>query len=106
MARRQRRRRRQRRQGHAKQRGWKTRYSVITGAGLVAGAALGMASGAQAAGTTYYVGSNGDTTGATDCGDSTNTDCTLRDAVYAANANSGYLDYVVFTSNVSGAVTL
>src|SRR4051812_805502 len=106
MAKRQRRKRQERRQEHAKRPGWQTRHSVITGAGIAATATLGMATGAQAANITYYVGSNADTTGATDCNDSTNTDCTLRDAVYAANANTLYLDYVVFTSNVSGAVIL
>ena len=106
MAKRQRRRREVRRREHAKREGWKTHHSVITGAGIAATATLGIAGTALADNVAYYVGSNADTAVATDCTDPTNTDCTLRDAVNAANANSGYLDYVVFTSNVSGTVTL
>jgi predicted outer membrane repeat protein len=106
MAKRQRRRRKQRRHEHSNRQGWKTRHSVITGAGIAATATLGLAGTALADSYTYYVGSSDDTTGATDCTVPTNTDCTLRDAVTAANNNSGNADYVVFTSNVSGAVTL
>jgi hypothetical protein len=106
MAKRQRRRRRQRRHEHANRQGWKTRHSVVTGAGIAASATLGFAGTALADSSTYYVGSNDDTTGAMDCTDPANIDCTLRDAVTAANSNTGYLDYVVFTANVSGTVTL
>ena len=106
MAKRQRRRRQERRREHAKREAWKTRHSVLTGAGIAATATLGLAGTALADSYTYYVGSNADTTGSTDCLDPDNTTCTLRDAVYAANANNGYADYVVFTSNVSGTVTL
>jgi hypothetical protein len=106
MARRQRRRRQQRRQEHAKRDGWKTRHSVISGAGIAAAATLGIAGTALADSQTYYVGSSADTTGSTDCLDSNNTTCTLRDAVNAANNNNGYADYVVFNTNVSGTVTL
>jgi hypothetical protein len=102
MAKRQRRRRQERRQEHSKRRGWQTRHSVITGVGLAAGAALGMSSGAQAAAYNYYVGSTADTSTATDCDDPANTDCTLRDAIYAANDNSGYADTIYFNSSISG----
>jgi hypothetical protein len=79
---------------------------VITGAGIAAAATLGVAGTAVADSYTYYVGSNADTTGSTDCLVPDNTTCTLRDALYAANDNSGNTDYVVFNANVSGAVTL
>jgi hypothetical protein len=105
MAKRQRRRRQERRDQHARRQGWRTRHSVITGAGLAAGAALGMASGAQAAATYYYVGSKLDTTGATDCADNTNTDCTLRDAITASNANPG-ADTIYFDSGITGTIAL
>jgi hypothetical protein len=109
MARRQRRRRQDRRREHAKRDGWKTRHSVITGVGVAATATFGLAAAARADTVTYYVGTNTDDPGgpyASDCATFGNTDCTLRDAVYAANGNSGYADYVVFTSNVSGTVVL
>jgi hypothetical protein len=73
---------------------------VITGAGIAATASLGIAGSAQAA-PDYYVGSAADTTGATDCDIPANTDCTLRDAIYAANDNTG-LDSIHFSSTISG----
>jgi hypothetical protein len=79
---------------------------VITGVGVAATATLGLAGAAQAEYETYYVGSTADTTGSADCLDPENTTCTLRDAVYAANSNDPYVDYVVFASNVTGTVTL
>jgi predicted outer membrane repeat protein len=109
MAKRQRRRRKERRREHARREGWKTRHSVITGVGVAATATLGLVGAARADNIAYYVGSSSDDSGgpyATDCATYGNTDCTLRDAIYAANANSGYADYVVFTSNVSGTVVL
>jgi CSLREA domain-containing protein len=106
MARRQRRRRKERRREHAQRRGWQTRHSVITGAGIAATATLGITAGAQAQSEYFYVGSNADTAAGGDCSTYGNTDCTLRDAIDAANTNAGFLDYVVFTSNVSGTVTL
>jgi len=103
MAKRQRRRRQQRRGEHAKREGWKTRHSLITGAGLVAGA-IGV--GPAAAQAAYlYVGSTGDGTGASDCATSTNTDCTLRQAVSDANANPDCA-YISFRSCLSGTITL
>jgi Chlamydia polymorphic membrane protein (Chlamydia_PMP) repeat len=106
MAKRQRKRRRERREEHARRRGWQTRHSVITGAGIAATATLGLTGVAHADAYTYWVGSNGDTTGATDCLNASNTDCTLRDAINAANANSGQYDYVVFRPTVTGNVAL
>lgn len=103
MARRQRRRRQERRQEHAKQRGWRTRHSLLTGAGLAVTATLGVAGGAQAAGSYYYyVGSTADTSTATDCDVPSNTDCTLRDAINASNNNNGYADTIYFSSTISG----
>jgi hypothetical protein len=106
MAKRQRRRRQEPRQEHANRRGWQTRHSVITGAGVAATATLGLTGVAHADSYTYWVGSNGDTTGATDCLNASNTDCTLRDAINAANANSGQFDYVVFKGALTGNITL
>jgi predicted outer membrane repeat protein len=103
MAKRQRQRRRERRWEHAKRQGWRTRHSVVTGAGIAAGAVLGLSSSAQAASTHYYVGNtDGSSTAASDCYDPTNTDCTLADAIDAANANSGYSDVIYFSSTISG----
>jgi hypothetical protein len=77
---------------------------VITGAGLVAGATLGVGP-AMAHGAYLYVGSNADNSAASDCADSTNTDCTLRQAITDANADSAF-DYIYFRSGLSGTITL
>jgi hypothetical protein len=79
---------------------------VITGAGIAATATLGLTGVAHADSYVYWVGSNEDTTGAIDCLNAANTDCTLRDAINAANANSGQYDYVVFRPTVTGNVDL
>jgi hypothetical protein len=101
MARRQRRRRRERRHEHAKLRGWQTRHSVITGAGVAAGAALGLAAPALGATQVFRVNQGGD------AGDGTcDVTCTLRDAIDDANANANQYDYVVFQGTVTGNVTL
>jgi hypothetical protein len=77
--------------------------SIATGAGLTVGATLLMGGAAQAA--TLTVGSNEDTTGAIDCANATNTDCTLRDAIEDANADPG--STITFASALSGdAITL
>jgi hypothetical protein len=81
-----------------------TRRLVAAG-GLTAGATLAMAGSAQAAPMTFTVGSTADTATATDCDVATNTDCTLRDAIIAANANSG-ADTIVFKSGVTGTITM
>jgi predicted outer membrane repeat protein len=77
-----------------------TRRRLIAAGGLTAGATLAFSGAAQAA-TTYTVGSNADTNGASDCTTATNTDCTLRQAIMDANANSG-ADTIVFASSLSG----
>jgi predicted outer membrane repeat protein len=101
MARRQRKRRRERREEHAKRRGWQTRHSVITGAGVTAGAMLGLAAPALGAPQTFYVEQTGD------AGDGTcDATCTLRDAIDDANANTNQYDYVFFQPTVTGNVAL
>ena len=100
MSKRQRRRAEKRRRHHRKQ---PLGRSIATGAGMTVGATLLMGGAAQAA--TLTVGSNQDTTGATDCAVATNTDCTLRDAIEDANAAPG--STIVFASALSGdAITL
>jgi hypothetical protein len=99
MAKRQRRRRQERRQEHAKRDGWKTRHSMISGAGLAAGATLALASPAVAAPLYLTVNQSGD------AGDGTcDATCTLRDAVDDANANANEFDYIYFSGSISGSV--
>ena len=99
MAKRQRRRREERRREHAKREGWKPRQSVITGAGIAAGAALGFASPALGAPLYMTVNQSGD------AGDSTcDATCTLRDAVDDANANAAQYDFIYFDTSISGSV--
>src|SRR5882757_208352 len=107
MVKRQRRRRQERRRRHAQSAGWQTRHSVITGVGLAAGAALGMTSAAQAFTTYSYVtvGSTADTTGAIDCADPANTDCTLRQALIDAKTTP-HFPLVLFQSGVTGTITV
>jgi hypothetical protein len=102
MAKRQRRRRQVRRREHAKLAGWKTRHSVITGAGIAAGAVLGVSSPAVAQ-TTFEVNAANDLGDGT-CEVTTN-ECTLRDAIDDANATAGY-DYVTFQSGITGTINL
>jgi hypothetical protein len=75
-----------------------TKHSVITGVGLAAGAALGVAAPALGASQSFFVGTTADTNAAPpgDCTSSTNTDCTLRQAITLANANAGQYDYIYF----------
>ena len=75
------------------------------GAGLTLGVGLGLSSSAQAAATTFTVSSADDTSGATDCATATNTDCTLRDAIIASNAdaNPSDQDVIVFASGITGS---
>jgi hypothetical protein len=61
-----------------------------------------MGGAAQAA--TLTVGSKADTTGATDCADSANTDCTLRQAILDGNNDPG--STITFRSGLSGRITL
>jgi predicted outer membrane repeat protein len=107
MARRQRRRRQRRRQEHAHGRGLSLKRSVITGAGISAGA-LGLASTASAA--TFAVDTTADTAPAIgECASPTLTDCSLRQAIDVANATpnpGGSFDYITFNSNVTGTITV
>jgi hypothetical protein len=107
MARRQRLKRQRRRQEHGRGRGLGLRKSLITGAGISAGAALGLASTASAA--TYAVDTTADTAPtAGECTSPTLTDCSLRQAVDAANLNAdpGTIDYITFNSGITGTITL
>jgi CSLREA domain-containing protein len=102
MAKRQRRRRRERRREHAVNRGWRLHHSVLTGAALTAGGMLGVAQPALADDfTVNSTADNGDGT----CQDVVAGDCTLRDAISDANADSGY-SYIYFASSVTGTITL
>jgi predicted outer membrane repeat protein len=105
MAKRQRQRRKERRQRHS--RGWQTRHSVITGAGLVAGAALGLASPASAAGPLYLtVDNTNDPNSSGACDYNVANDCSLRQAITDANTNSGQYDYIYFQSGLTGTISL
>jgi hypothetical protein len=106
MAKRQQKRRRERRQEHAKRRGWQTRHSVITGAGVAAGAALGLATSAGAAPLYLTVDNLNDPNSAGACSDVVNNDCSLRQAVTDANANAGQYDYIYFQSGLTGTISL
>jgi predicted outer membrane repeat protein len=107
MAKRQRQRRRERREHHSRRSGWQTRHSVITGAGLVAGAALGLASPAAAAGPLYLTVDNlNDPNSAGACDDNVANDCSLRQAITDANTNSGQYDYIYFQSGLTGTISL
>jgi hypothetical protein len=57
---------------------------------------------------TYTVGATGDSASSVnDCVTATNTDCTLRDAIDAANADgSGSTDTIVFSSGVTSPITV
>jgi hypothetical protein len=81
------------------------RRRFLAASGLTAGATLAMSGVAHAAPTTFTVGSLDDTTGAADCADATNTDCTLRQAIIDANSNPG-ADTIVFRSGLTGTITL
>jgi uncharacterized repeat protein (TIGR01451 family) len=96
MASRQRRRRQERRQRHAQRRGWSTSRSVITGAGLTAGAVLGIGGTAQAADFTVTNLSDGAAPGPAG---------SLRKAITDANANPG-ADTIIFNASLSGSIFL
>jgi hypothetical protein len=99
MSARQRRRRENRRRRHRDSR------RLMAAGGLTAGATLAMSGVAQAAPMTFTVGSLDDTTGSTNCATATNTDCTLRQAITDAEANSGD-DTIVFRSGLTGTIHL
>jgi hypothetical protein len=80
---------------------------VITGAGLVAGAALGLASPASAAAPLYLTVDNvNDPNTAGACDDNVANDCSLRQAIADANTNSGQYDYIYFQSGLTGTISL
>jgi CSLREA domain-containing protein len=86
------------RRRHASTSGRTSRSRTLTaGASATVGATLAMAGTAQA--TDFTVDNLGDTTGGA-CTAATN-DCTLRDAITAANANSG-ADDILFAASLSG----
>jgi hypothetical protein len=107
MAMRQRRRRQRRRQEHARGGALGLRQSLITGAGISAGAALGLAASASAA--TFAVDrTTDDAPAGGECVSPSLTDCSLRQAIDAANTNSNptAIDYITFNSNVTGTITV
>jgi hypothetical protein len=107
MARRQRRRRQRRRQEDAQKRGLRLRKSVITGAGISAGAALGLASTASAA--SFAVDRMADTAPAVgECTSPSLIDCSLRQAIDAANNNTNptEIDDITFNSGITGTITV
>jgi predicted outer membrane repeat protein len=108
MARKQKRRRERRRHRHAQRRGLSLQKSLITGAGISAGAVLGLAPAASAA--SFAVDTTADT-GATagECTSASSTDCSLRQAIDAANTAPnpvGLFDYITFNSDVTGTITV
>jgi hypothetical protein len=102
MSERQQQRRARRRRKHSER---STTRRLVTAGGLTAGATIAMSGVAHAAPTTFTVGSTADTAGAADCTTATNSDCTLRQAITDANANSG-ADTIVFKSGVTGTITM
>jgi predicted outer membrane repeat protein len=104
MSARQRRRRLRRRKDAAGQTSGRPKR-ILAGAGLTLGVGLGLSSSAQAAVQTFTVGSTADTATASDCATPTNTDCTLRDAIIASNAdaNPSDQDVIVFASAITGS---
>jgi hypothetical protein len=92
------RRRTEKRRRHQDDRPVRLGRPLATGAGMTVGATLLFSGAAQAA--TLTVGSTDDTSGASDCAVATNTDCTLRDAIAAANATPA--STITFASAISG----
>jgi predicted outer membrane repeat protein len=79
------------------------RHSLITGAGLAAGAALGFSS--PAAADDFTVDKLTDPSGAGACDDAIANDCSLRQAITGANTNSG-TDYIFFSPTLTGNIGL
>jgi predicted outer membrane repeat protein len=106
MSARQRRKRMQRRKEAARTTSARSRR-VLAGAGLTLGVGLGLSSSAQGAVQTFTVGSTADTATASDCATLTNTDCTLRDAILASNAdaNPSDQDVIVFAAAITGSAS-
>jgi hypothetical protein len=76
-----------------------------TAAAAVAVGAFALAAPASSSAANLVVGSSADTTGAVDCATPTNTDCTLRQAILDANANTAD-DTITFDSSITGTITL
>ena len=102
MSRRQRRERRTRRRRHAEPRGLRTRQSLITGATITAGALAGFTSTAAAA-DFQVTNTNDSTVGDANC---LAGNCTLRQAVTAANNGGDAIDNITFQSGLSGQIDL
>jgi CSLREA domain-containing protein len=103
MSARQRRKRDRRRRDEANRARARSKH-VLVGTGLALGVGLGLSSTAQAAPQTFTVNSLADP------GDGTcdATECTLREAITAANANGNQTDQdvIVFNSSLSGSIVL
>jgi hypothetical protein len=78
-----------------------TRHRLIAAGGLTAGATLAFSGVAQAAPTTYTVGTNADSSSGGACTTPTNSDCSLGEAVSLSNTNVD-ADTIVFNSNLTG----
>src|SRR6476661_1498740 len=102
MSRRQRRERRDRRKQHSRPTRLRTRQSLITGATVTAGALVGFTSTAVAQ-DFQVTNLNDSTVGDANC---LSGNCTLRQAVTAANTGGGSFDNVTFQSGLSGQITL
>jgi hypothetical protein len=102
MSRRQHRERHSRRKRHGEQRGWRTRQSLITGATVTAGALVGFSSTATAA-DFQVTNTNDSTVGDANC---LAGNCTLRQAVTAANNGGDAIDNITFQSGLSGQIDL
>ena len=78
---------------------------MLTGAGITLGVGLGLTSTAQAPPQTFTVGSTADTALGGACGNPSNTDCTLRDAIDASNADLNPFDQdtILFASALTGS---
>src|SRR4029077_461877 len=104
-------RQRRRRSGRRKEAATRSdarRRRVLAGGGVTLGVGLGLSSTAQAAPQTFTVGiATDDPAGppASGCATASNTDCTLRDAILAANGNSNPTDQdlIVFASTLTGS---
>jgi hypothetical protein len=101
MGSRQRKTKQERRRRHAASTGRR----IATVGGLTAGATIALTGVAQAAPATFTVAILGDTATASDCDLPTNTDCTLRDAITAANATTD-ADAIQFKSGLTGSIDL
>jgi hypothetical protein len=104
MSTRQRRRRDDRRRTHST--AGSTKRRLLLAGGLTAGSALAMPVAAHASPMTFTVGSTADTSAVSDCTTPTNIDCTLRQAIDLANANTPDADAIVFRTGLSGAIDI